>query len=261
MRTDHQPEHVVVAGDWHGDIPWSLSVVAKLPELLPGEYPRVLLHAGDFGVWTNDDSDAFLDQLNSSLGRSEGIIYFIDGNHEDHRYLHYLAGTPNPTAPVQLRDRIFWLPRGYRWTWHNRTWLALGGAVSLDQADRTSGIAWFPEEEITEAQGRRIMEDGPADVMLTHDAPARVPLRLDPTGDGWDRDALARSASHRERLQTVVDAVKPSYLIHGHYHLEHLSVTGMAYGPLTAVGLDKNNARSGNFRVLDVRAMVFQFPY
>lgn len=260
MITDHQPEHIVVAGDWHRDIPWSRSVAGLLPDLLPGEHPRILLHAGDFGVWTDGDGVAFLDLLNRSLVRSDAYIYFVDGNHEDLPYLHHLAADPDPRTPVQLRERITWLPRGYRWTWHNRTWLALGGAVSLDRVDREYGIDWFPEEEITEGQTQRVMDDGPADVMLCHDAPSGVPLRLDAPGRGWDRDDLARADSHRERLQAIVDVVQPGYLIHGHYHLEHLSLVRMAYGPLIAVGLDKNNAPHGNYRVLDVRSMEFVFP-
>jgi hypothetical protein len=48
-----------------------------------------------------------------------------------------------------LAGRIWHLPRGHRWRWHGRDWLALGGAVSLDRGVRTAGVNWWPEEEIT----------------------------------------------------------------------------------------------------------------
>jgi hypothetical protein len=250
----------VVAGDWHNDIPWSRKVVGQLPELLPDERPRILLHAGDFGIWNHSNGVAFLDLLNKSLTRADGFIFFVDGNHEDLPYLHHLAGSTDPGSPVQLRERIFWLPRGYQWSGHGRTWLALGGAVSADRVDREYGVNWFPEEEITEGQTRRVMDDGPAEVMLCHDAPSRTPLPLPAPADWWDPDDLARSDTHRERLQAIVDVVRPHYLIHGHYHLEHLTMVSLDYGPLAVVGLGKNNAASGSYRVLDVRSMEFVPP-
>lgn len=257
----HHPDHVVIAGDWHSDIPWGRRVVGLLPDLLPRENPRVLLHAGDFGIWAHGDGVAFLDLLDRSLARSNGLIYFLDGNHEDHPHLHHLAGGPDPSGPVALRERIFWLPRGYRWTWHGRTWLALGGAVSVDRADRVFGVDWFPEEEISEAQTQRVMDAGRADVMLCHDAPAGVPLQLPAPPSWWDRNDLARSALHRERLRAIVEEVRPAYLMHGHYHLQHTTMAHMPYGPLVAVGFDKNNAEAGNYRVLDVRTMEFSFSH
>ena len=45
---------------------------------------------------------------------------------------------PGPDGREQVTGRIWHLPRGHRWRWHGRDWLALGGAVSLDRgrADR-----------------------------------------------------------------------------------------------------------------------------
>lgn len=250
---DYQPEEVLVAGDWHRDPTWSRSVVARCPDLLPRESPRIILHAGDLGVYADGDGQHFLDVLNKSLERYDANLWFVDGNHEDFAFLHDLAGTHDPTGPVLIRSRIIWLPRGFRWTWHGRTWLALGGAVSLNRVDLTLFLDWFPDEEITESQTRRVMADGPADVMLCHDAPALVPMRLSP--GGWPKEDLWRSDQHRKRLQAIVDVVKPSYLLHGHYHLSHYTVVDMPHGPVTVTGLDKNNAKTGNYRVLDVQLM------
>lgn len=261
MLSDYQPNRVLVAGDWHGDILWARSVVGLLPDLLPAEGPRLVLHVGDFGIWNHGDGLAYLDLLDRALARSCGEILFVDGNHEDLPHLHYLAGGSDPTSPVRVRDRITWLPRGYRWAWHSRSWLAVGGAVSVDRVRRKVGVAWFPEEEISEAQTRRVMDAGRADVMVCHDAPDGVPLRLPAPPSWWNRDDLARAAQHRERLRAIVEVVQPAYLMHGHYHQHHRSTVRMPYGPLAATGFDKNNARSGNYSVLDVRTMEFSFAH
>lgn len=252
----YEPSQVLVAGDWHRDPTWSRSVIAQTPVLLPDEKPRIVLHAGDLGVYSDGDGQHFLDVLNKSLERHGAILWFIDGNHEDFALLHQLAGTPQPCAPVRVRPRIIWLPRGFRWTWHGRTWLALGGAVSLDRVKRTLFVDWFPEEEITEAETRRVTAAGRADVMLCHDAPAAVPLPLSP--HGWPREDLRRSEQHRQRLQAIVDVVQPTHLLHGHYHLSHYTVVDMPHGPVVVTGLDKNNAATGNCRVLDVQVMGYR---
>lgn len=252
---DYSPQEVLVAGDWHQDPTWSRAVLARLITLLPSESPRIVLHAGDLGVYADDDSQYFLDVLNKSLERYDGILYFVDGNHEDFALLHQLAGTHAPTTPVRVRPRIVWLPRGFRWTWHGRTWLALGGAVSVDRVSRTPGVDWFPDEEITEADTHKVAAAGTADVMLCHDAPADVPLRLSAPPRWWHPDDLDRSAQHRQRLQAIVDIVRPTYLLHGHYHLSHYTVVEMNHGPVTVTGLDKNNGRGVNYRVLDVQVM------
>lgn len=254
----HVPDRALVAGDWHADQIWAPHVIARLPDLLPDESPRIVLHAGDFGIWGGQHGTAYLDRVDKSLTRYDAHIYVVEGNHEDFHLLHALAGSSDPRHAVQLRPTITWLPRGFRWTWHGRTWLALGGAVSVDRVARTPGVDWFPEEQITEAQTHRIMDDGPADVMLCHDAPAAVPLRLPPPPQWWDLRDLARSDRHRERLQAIVEVVQPTHLIHGHYHLEHDTVIQMPYGPLAVTGLDQNNARQGNYRVLDLRDMRYQ---
>ena len=64
-------------------------------------------HLGDFGIWPGPDGRDYLARLD-----------------------------------VALAGRIWHLPRGHRWRWHGRDWLALGGAVSLDRAVRTAGVNW-----------------------------------------------------------------------------------------------------------------------
>lgn len=260
------PDRVVVAGDWHGNTDWAVGVIEQLPQLLPDEPHPLVLHAGDFGVWPGHTGRAYLDAVSAALARVNGTLRFVDGNHEDHnRLVLYLAGDPHRDRPIQMQGspdapwRCWWLPRGARWTWHGRTWLALGGAVSVDRAHRRPGRDWWPREQIDADDITVATSGGPADVMLTHDCPAAVPLKLPVPSRSWAQIDLDEAQLHRQRLQHVVDVVRPSHLIHGHYHpYYHRTTVEMAHGPVEVTGLDCDDTLSGgNYAVLNVRDMTW----
>lgn len=260
MPLTHTPDHVLVAGCWHARGPWAVGVVDLLRRLLPDEPTPLVVHTGDFGVWRGRDGRRYLDQLDDALVRAAAELWFVDGNHEDFPYLRELAGTDNPRGPVQIRDTIHWMPRGHRWTWHGRTWLAMGGAVSVDRSLRREGWDWFADESITEGQIRGVAADGPVDVMISHDTPMRVPLRLPPPSRSWAMHDLARADAHRERLQDLVDQVRPELIVHGHYHLHHDTTVAMGHGPVRVLGLDMDGAVDGNHRVVDTRTLAVLDP-
>jgi hypothetical protein len=242
-----QPPRVVVAGDWHGHTEWATGVIKQVDSILDSEWPKVILHLGDFGVWPGRAGRDYLHAVLEALYDAGAELWFIDGNHED---FTQLDGFNTRWGP-----RIRHLPRGHRWDWHNRTWLAMGGAVSVDKVFRREGVSWWPEEEITIAQGVRAERGGPAEVMVCHDAPMSVPLRLPPPSRGWDSRDLARADHHRDVLQGIVDEVRPRWLMHGHYHLSHETTVKMAHGPVQVTGLDMDGAVRGNYRVLNVETM------
>lgn len=256
------PKHVLVAGDWHGNLPWAASVVAMLPDLLPDESPRRIVHVGDFGVWPGPAGERYLDSLDEALAAVDGDVLFVDGNHEDFSVLNTWRDHPNLASqrPIGLSPYIAWAPRGHRWTWHGRTWVAAGGGVSVDRAFRREGLDWWPEEVISEADHERIVAPGRADVMVCHDAPTSVPMSFGQWPSGWDIADRARADAHRDRLQAIVDEVQPGWLFHGHYHRYHDQLVAMTNHVARVVGLDRDEALSGNYRVVDVEAMSFAPP-
>lgn len=223
------PKHVIVAGDWHGNGAWAATVIRQLPDLLQNESPRLILHCGDFGIWPGAAGDRYLRDVNRHLEAVDGMIWFVDGNHEWHPALEQIRQVD---GKGWLRDRIWHLPRGHRWTWHGRTWLALGGAVSVDKAIRTDGKSWWAEEEITCEQAAAVSSAGSADVLVTHDCPAGVRHEFPPPPSSWAREDLDRSDVHRRRLQSVVDAVRPGHLIHGHLHRGYTRTVDLGWGHL-----------------------------
>lgn len=247
------PHQIIVAGDWHGNTKWAVHVIKMAAKLLQGEKDPLILQLGDFGIWPGPAGAGYIHQLEQACGENNVNIWFVDGNHEDFTQVSQFD-------PWQSQYRwITYLPRGWRWQWHGRTWLALGGAVSLDRAIRTEGRDWWPEEEITEDQAAQVIADGPAHVMVTHDCASGVHHTFPPPPSFWDLRDLARSDAHRERLQHVVSAVRPGWLMHGHLHRGYQRTHDLGYGPVEVTGLDMDGT-DGNWAVLDVKLMRWEDP-
>jgi hypothetical protein len=254
---DPPPGQVLVAGDWHGDREWALSVIRRVLQLLSGEQTRLILHLGDFGIWPGAEGRRYLDSVSAVLDRVDAQLWFIDGNHEDFPQLAQMASDTVPGGRVAVRPDIYHLPRGHRWQWHHRTWLACGGGVSLDKAGRTEGIDWWPQEEITSGQEAAVIAGGHADVMVCHDCPSGVVHAFPRPPSWWAAADLARNDAHRERLQRIVDAVRPAQLMHGHLHRAYRRSCDFGYGPVQVTGLAAEGSLR-NFAVLDVESITWK---
>jgi hypothetical protein len=258
VADDGQPGRVVVAGDWHGNTEWAAHVIKMAAEALDGEPRKTIIHLGDFGIWPGPPGLDFISGTVDALGAHGVDLCFVDGNHEAHDHLDAIrAADVSSCSPLGIAPDIWWLPRNCRWKWHGRTWLALGGGVSLDRAIRTEGKSWWPQEEISDAQEGEAILLGHADVMVTHDCPSGVRHSFPPPPSFWDARDMARNDAHRERLQRVVDAVQPAHLMHGHLHRSYQRTCDFGYGPVEVTGLDCDEGDGANWAVLDVRTMTW----
>jgi hypothetical protein len=188
----------------------------------------------------------------------EGRVH-LTGNCHDWIDSWQDPASPAIAACVPGFDRIRHLPRGYRWSWHGRNWLAAGGAVSVDQGNRTDGYDWFPQESITEEQEDEIIASQAGretDVMVTHDCPADVFLTLPAPLLEW-LPYINAAEEHRRRLQRIVDVAEPAYLMHGHYHMLHSKSVQMSYGPCLVTGLHRDGV-NGSYVMLNVATMEWE---
>jgi hypothetical protein len=179
-------------------------------------------------------------------------LLFIDGNHDDHRFLAKLPTWKNGLK--QVAARIWYVPRGTRWEWDGIRFLGLGGAHSVDRTRRRrDGDAWWPEERITPEQAANVIAAGTADVMVTHDCPFGVNIpNLEDGAWQWPQYELAAGDEHRRLLRTVVDEVRPASLWHGHYHRFYSQRVDFGW-PMQVVGLDMDaSTMTGNVFTVDL---------
>ena len=207
------PSRLLVAGDTHGNwLHWK-------HVLLPAAHEhRVdgIVQLGDFGYWplTGDGRD-YIKVLTGQLAKADLWVVFVDGNHEDHKAL--LQIPPRADGLVEITERILWAPRAHRWAWSGIRFVALGGAFSIDRRYRkldSGRWGWFEEETITAEQAERAIASGPADVLLTHDAPVDALPKGSETPEKYEESTLEGT----RRVQAVAVATKPKLLLHGHWH-------------------------------------------
>lgn len=200
---------------------------------------KVIVHCGDFGYNLKTN---FLLRLKVLLERYDMYIVWVDGNHEnfDRLYSYDIVDGVRP-----LNERVIHLPRGYRWQWNGTSYLALGGAHSIDKHFRTPGTEWWHQEWITFADAERAVQGGHADIMICHDAPqgVRIPNLTKTDGWGWPEDMVRASNEHRNIVRAVVDDVKPHFLFHGHYHEAYEAVLHGEDYVTYVIGLDRDGAR------------------
>lgn len=225
---------ILVLGDTHGDAPW----IARACKKAAYDDCKAIVQLGDFGYWSHTaEGETFLDQVTALLVTWRLEMFWLDGNHENHKLLRSRFGSNykavwdtemmNNGPMYEIRDNLYYLPRGTRWTWDEVKFMALGGADSIDKQLRRPGTSWWAEEAITDEEveyavrgaaksridhswGRHII-----DVMFTHDAP--YARHQDDTSNQYDRK-YPLSKSNKLRVRRVMDTVRPKLLVHGHQH-------------------------------------------
>lgn len=209
---------VILAGDWHGNFPQGEKVIRFAHE----QGIDTIVQLGDFGIWSNDKP--YLNRMQALLKEWNITLYFIDGNHEDFTRLNAKKQLDDGTRYV--RDNIFHLPRGLRWEWSGLSFVALGGAASIDREFRRTGTSWWSEEYLTEEDILTAQSGGAVDIMFTHDSPASAPNSItdDPIGQAgaikyYGAHMINYCNRHRKLLQQVTDVIVPRLIFHGHYHM------------------------------------------
>lgn len=229
-----EPARIAFAGDWHANAWWAERAIADART----RYADVVVHLGDFGYLFTDQ---FLGRVSAALAEAELDLLFVDGNHENHpKLLRYPIGA---NGLRRVAQRVWHLPRGFRWQWAGVRFLALGGAHSVDRPHRVPGVSWWKEETITPEQARHAIDGGAADVLVSHDCPAGVPIPGLDDGTLFPWAEIMRSDEHRGVLRDVAQAVRPRLIWHGHYHRRYDATADFGYGPVRVCGLDCDGTR------------------
>ncbi|QGH75156.1 esterase [Mycobacterium phage DirkDirk] len=247
-----QPKKVMLAGDWHGDLPWAFQAINYAKK----NGADTILHVGDFGWWTpSPATDRYLLEVNRELAHTGITLLWVDGNHEHHAFWNQFNTPTSLPFKVQSYPRIVHLPRGYRWEWWGETWMALGGAYSIDRSFGSQGQTWWHGETLNQEQFEHAIRPGKVDVIVAHDAPSKAPipgigdfkkpvyLNIGGTKRRVPEDDIFEAHMHRRMIQHVIDTVKPVEFYHGHYHRAYQALCPHEGGGYTLCrGLDMNGS-------------------
>lgn len=233
------PPPIAVFGDWHGDSGWALTAIRSAAR----EGVRTAVHVGDFGFdWPGAKRGRYEAKLNKHLADLGLTLVVSGGNHDNWDTLQALPVDSDGLSTVRSNIRI--LPRGGRTILEGLAVGGLGGAFSVDQQHRTEGKDWWPNEEPTREEAAALVAGGALDILITHDAPAAVPLK----GDFQLSEELTSKANKtRALLQEVVDSIVVSQLFCGHWHQRRTHELPRADGGVTRVDvLSMEGSRFGN---------------
>lgn len=216
-----------------GDIHGSIDHMVNISDIAKYEKIDKIIQVGDMGFWEHEAGGvAFLDSLRDILPCP---LYFIDGNHDNHPLLWSKYEKHGHLSTV--RHNIFYIHRGAVWVWNDVSFLAMGGAFSIDLEWRqklyeSRGIeSWWSTELITDDDVDVALKSAanlPPDIMLTHDAPDGCPMHKLSGIQNLRKDLEERSASNRAKVGFLARQTHPKAIIHGHYH-NRVNYT-MSYG-------------------------------
>jgi hypothetical protein len=251
------PRKLLLVGDLHGNTAFAKKCFERGSE----RKVDALFQLGDFGYWEHEGSgQRYLKDIERLIQEYQIPLYWLDGNHENHRLLKAKYGwmglnmTTEGVVPAQKRsnnefwpmgDELYYSPRGHRFTWSTVTFMTLGGAASVDKNWRTLcadeypfGGSYWPEEAITaEEEVYASRFEGPhVNVILSHDSPMLPPEVADAVPN-WS--VYEDSMANRAAVARVVEALTPRRLYHGHYHYAYSAEFNYNGGFVTKVrGLD-----------------------
>jgi hypothetical protein len=251
-----------LVGDLEGDRAWAVDRLRALGEC--GDV-RVVYQLGDLRFGMGPDHRDYLTAIESVCAEHDLRLLCIGGNHENWALLDQLWAQPRwqdangHPKPIDVSDHVTMLPRGHRWELGGRSFVALGGAPSVNRLQLTEDVDWWPSEVIQERHVEVTLAGGHAEVMLTHDS-AEQPYCTEPVADilennpwGWPDEILAYAREGVDKLTRAVLGVRPMLLAHGHFHVAGEAVVrlpGAAHE--TTIWSLGANQDPGNVRLLDL---------
>lgn len=212
---------VGILGDTHGQQRWTRFALWAYKEL----GVDVVYQVGDFGFGKSNSgkTDPFSAFVNDNAKKFGVHVVVVPGNHEDY---DIIDSVPVDSDGWQhYMDAIDIAPRGHRWTQNGVSFVALGGAPSVDRqyrlsVQRPNMKLWWEQEAITQADVDKTVAGGYADVMLAHDAPfvEQIQKVIGGNPHGFAEQDIHYAYEGRKLIDSAFVGVKPKLFVHGHYH-------------------------------------------
>jgi predicted phosphodiesterase len=208
---------ICAAGDIHGAFDRMYEDVLAFETALGVRFEWVL-HVGDLGVWPtpsridkatrNHDGAGDFPEWWAERRAAPRRTVFVKGNHEDFVWL-------DDQPDSKVLPGLFYLRNGERFELPDGdaplTVAGLGGCHGPSNYHRRSrDLQGYAKRHYTREDIDRLIDGGPADVLLVHDAPAGVQFETHRRGAGW--------VSEAEGLDDLVGGVRPRVCFFGHHH-------------------------------------------
>jgi hypothetical protein len=228
-------KNVMIMGDLHG-------VWRKVNSLIAHHKPLIALQAGDFGWWPGFSNttkistgvwrrrlgaDCLAPKIEAKWQQTglkihSGALYFCPGNHEDWVDLEAKATSLNP-YPVEVMKNVFYMPRCSTLLLPDgRRVLFMGGAHSIDKAQRRLGYDWYPQETITHGDIHNL-PDVKVDIVVSHTSPSWFKTELFGHSNDWRQTDSYWLEKFRDpsclALDVVWEQYRPKLWFFGHYHV------------------------------------------
>jgi len=242
------PTRALVLGDVHHNTPsFELACARALDAGC-----QIILQVGDFGYFPGTDfGDEFLLAAEKTLAVHGLYCVVIRGNHDNEPALASLERDASGMGIISTHMR--YAPTGLHWNWSGVEFLAAGGAVSVDRASRVEGHNYWSSESLSYAEVNACIDAGHADVILAHDCP-----------DGIDVIGAKKpdtdSAAHRRCVSAIVEAVQPSLVFHGHYHVRASTQLNTESHSCQIESLGRDGSLEDHFYILDLAAVATSAP-
>ena len=169
---------------------------------------------GDTAItWGSDKHDK---KIQAQYEGFNWTTLYIDGNHDNSVKLNKL-----PTFDFyggkasRITDNIIHLKRGEVYTFNNKTFLTIGGGLSIDKHYRTEGVDYWSTELLSQQEENKVLDiikeyDYKVDYILSHVPPKEV-VRL-------VNDTFKINDPVSKFLQYVYEIMKFEEWFCGHLH-------------------------------------------
>lgn len=222
------PKHhsVCVLGDPHSYLAYE-EIVEDIRGRLPNSSPLVVLCVGDTGFGFHGKSAVYrLHQVNKALVKHNAWLFCVRGNHDRKEFFD-----------GRDIDRIRLYPDYTSFAYKDRSFLMIGGAVSIDR-NCNINIRDLPDDTLQKVKGNNLFDPdegtspcppdlGKYDVVISHDCPQSLfqayGSEFTPAfGAEWlkaEPELGKEIQANREILDQVREKANPSEWFFGHYHL------------------------------------------
>ena len=257
--SNYADTHVGLVGDLHGNERWATSVLDALAD----RGIKTVYQLGDFGLWPGHEGSYYLKWIIDTCKDYDLTFWITPGNHEWYDIVEDPETTDGSVPPIQILSsgkewEVAVLPRGYAWEFGGRSFVAFGGAPSIDFQHRVRGRSWWPEEMIRESDLLRLK---PAEIMLAHDAPDGGTVAVQQIIDtpwwqsGWSEAGLRYAREGRMLMNQAVEIVRPSLFAHGHFHVADERFDETTQCRYLSLGSDGDKSNLG---ILDLESLTFE---